>query len=407
MTFCIFCSTKLDRTTKPEHILLTAFRGRKSTRTVVCSTCNNKFGGSIDNTLACQFGSIRNLLQLPSGSGKAAPTLRNVKAGSETVNIRGDGEIQLQSKPFEISISPTGAKNLHISAGSFEEIDSLIPNMAAALNISEEQLREQISKQDGLLIERRPDPIRLDLQFGGSEAIRSATKSCLVLWATLVGNDDVRGCAYDDARNFVLGKNEGFLISNTDLDSRFIDLTSDMAEEYGPAFNLIYVKSDTNGRVIGHFTVFNLIGFSVVLATSGGTADTCIGLISNPVTGAWSDCTTTTLDIPFSWLEAPQYDYETMSRSIQRFSKIMDFYVSESRAKQTSRIINDVLKWHGLTKGDQIPREMAESISSEIASRYACHTFNVPFEKTLEAAKVREILDTMVANRSKKQRCNH
>ena len=394
---CIFCPTELDHTTKPEHVLLTAFRGRKSTRRVVCSTCNNEFGGRIDKVLADQFVGIRSLLQLPSGSGSLPPTRRNVKAGSETINIEGDGTIRVQSKPFEIVTLPSGAKNLRINAGSFEEIVRLIPSMAAALKMPEERLREQISQHDGLLIERRPDPIRLDFQFGGPEAMRSAAKSCLVLWTILVGNDEVQKCLYDKVRSFILGRDDVFLGTQTDLDSRLLNLPHGVAEAYGPAFNLIYVKSDNTGRVVGHFTLFNLIAFSVVLALSGGQPDRCIALISNPVTGEWSDTIANELDIPFIWLSNPDYDYETTERSRQRFSKIMDYYVSSTRAKQTERIIEDVLKGHGLTKDDHIPKEMAETISSEIATRVACHTFNIPFKKTIEAAKVKEILDTMSA----------
>jgi HNH endonuclease len=397
MAFCIFCSTELDHATKPEHVLLTAFRGRKSTRRVVCSTCNNEFGRGIDKVLADQFVGIRSLLQLPSGNGSPPPTRRNVKAGSETINIEGNGTIRLQSKPFEIVTLPSGAKNLLINASSFEEIVRLIPNMAAALKMPEEQLREQISKQDGLFVERRPDPIRLDFQFGGPEAMRSVAKSCLVLWTILVGNDEVQKCPYGEIRSFILGKNDVFLGTRTDLDSRPLNLPHGIAEAYGPAFNLIYVKSDRDGRVIGHFTLFNIIAMSVVLALSGGQPDRCIVLISNPVTGEWSDTIADTLDIPFIWLRNPHYDYETMERSRQRFSKIMDYYVSSTRATQNKRIIEDVLKGHGLTKGDQIPKEMAASISSEIAARVASHTFNIPFKKTLEAAKVKEILDTMIA----------
>ena len=73
---CIFCGTPLDRTTKPEHILHDALCGRKTTRRVVCSGCNNRFGGSIDKVLAEQFGAVRTLLQLRSGTGALPPMLK-------------------------------------------------------------------------------------------------------------------------------------------------------------------------------------------------------------------------------------------------------------------------------------------------------------------------------------------
>src|ERR1700747_1977114 len=51
---CIFCDKALDGNTKPEHILLNALGGRKTTSKVICSDCNNRFGGTIDDALAKQ-----------------------------------------------------------------------------------------------------------------------------------------------------------------------------------------------------------------------------------------------------------------------------------------------------------------------------------------------------------------
>ena len=79
MTLCLFCPAELDETTKPEHILLNALGGQKTTTGAICSACNNKFGGTIDNVLTSQVIALRNLLQLESGTGNPAPALKNVQ----------------------------------------------------------------------------------------------------------------------------------------------------------------------------------------------------------------------------------------------------------------------------------------------------------------------------------------
>lgn len=56
----------------------------------------------------------------------------------------------------------------------------------------EERLREQMAGATASVIEQRPNTILFPTLLGGQDAIRSATKSCLVLWATHVGNDEVR-----------------------------------------------------------------------------------------------------------------------------------------------------------------------------------------------------------------------
>ena len=116
MLICLFCPTGLDETTKPEHILLNALGGRKTTRNAICSACNNTFGGSIDDVLAGQVMALRNLLQLQSGTGKNAPGVKNIQAGEHKINIKGDGTLELADKPFTIEWLDDGKWNLHIKA---------------------------------------------------------------------------------------------------------------------------------------------------------------------------------------------------------------------------------------------------------------------------------------------------
>jgi hypothetical protein len=178
---CIFCCAPLDRTTKPEHILHDALGGRKTTRRVICSGCNNRFGGTIDKALAEQFSVIRTLLQLRSGTGALPPMLKGVTAGSETIDIGKGGRLKLVSKPFRITKDILGNTQIHISGESLDKIEPMVPHMAAALKISEDRLRQLLSVTEGSSVERRPDPIRLDLPgFGGtmpSAAMRPTVSS--------------------------------------------------------------------------------------------------------------------------------------------------------------------------------------------------------------------------------------
>jgi hypothetical protein len=138
MPLCLFCPTELDATTKPEHILLNALGGRKTTTKAICSACNNKFGGTIDNVLTSQVTALRNLLQLESGTGKAAPTLKNVQAGEHKVNIKGEGGLELVAEPFTIERLGDGRWNVQIRARSEEHLAEIVPHLAAALQIPED-----------------------------------------------------------------------------------------------------------------------------------------------------------------------------------------------------------------------------------------------------------------------------
>jgi HNH endonuclease len=69
---CILRDNELAQGNSPEHILLNALGGRRTTRTAVCSACNAAFGSTIDKALAAQVTVIRNMLQFESGSGRSA-----------------------------------------------------------------------------------------------------------------------------------------------------------------------------------------------------------------------------------------------------------------------------------------------------------------------------------------------
>ena len=393
METCIFCPSTLNQDTKPEHILHRSLGGRKTTKRVVCSDCNNKFGGGIDKVLVEQFAEIRHLLQLPSGSGNP-PVLKRVKAGNDIIDIAGDGKIRLVEKPFLIACDPDGNKRLQINGESLTQINTMIPNMAAAVKIPEDRLREIISSSEASFTERRPDPIRLGFSFGGAEAMRAAAKSCLVLWATLVGNSEVKGKCYESVRQFIKNGSNEFLSARTYLDSRIFESDDQITAAYSPVFNLIYLRSSDTGRVVGHFTFYNQIGFSVVLAESSGFPDRKIALISNPLTRAWSGRFADELDVPFEWLDNANYDYDDTQWLRQRFNSIMKLHFAMSNDQWLRHIISDVLNGHGLKEGDLIPKEMALSVSKEVSERVTHHVFNLPYKKSITPDQMRKAFGT-------------
>jgi hypothetical protein len=177
MAVCLFCDSRLDETTKPEHILLNALGGRRRTRDAICSACNNKFGGTIDDALASQVIPIRNLLRLKSGSGDDAPTLKKVQAGAIKINIKGDGRLELAEKPFTVDKLTEDSWNIGVQVNSAEELDHYIPHIAAQLQVPEENLRIQLANAKISRVSKRPDAIGHQLSFGGPDAIRSIVKS--------------------------------------------------------------------------------------------------------------------------------------------------------------------------------------------------------------------------------------
>lgn len=388
---CIFCPNELDDQTKPEHILLDALGGRNTTTQVICSNCNNLFGNEIDKAIAQQVPVIRNLLQLPTGTRSAPPTLRRVIAGRDTLNIKGDGSFRRVAKPFSIKERPDGNADVRIEAHSLEEIEKLIPHIAAALKVPENDLRKQLAQSEVSMIERRPDTVHFSLSFGGQNAIRSAAKACVVLWTTLVGNNETISAPYDAVRSYIYEGNATFNSNRTHLDSRFLECTELITKKYGRFFNCIYVRSNADGRVVGHFTLYNVIGFQIVLAERGGSPNRRIALISNPLDPVvWSDNAAEEFDISFEWLDAPDYSGE-MKRSLERINSVMRHHFEVSRPKEIERICDEVFRKHGIGENQNIPEKLIGQIINEISLRLAKHALSLPHEEKITTEKIREI----------------
>jgi hypothetical protein len=391
---CLFCEKDLDASTKPEHVLLNALGGRKTTTRAICSDCNNLFGGGIDKALTAQVEVIRNLLQMQTGTRKDPPTLKGVQTDTEKIRVGGDGTIELEGRPFEGEKLGDGSYKVQITARSLEHANSLLPNIAAAIGMPEADVRKQIAQATASEVERRPGVVPFSLSFGGHDAIRSAAKACLVLWSTVVGNDEIRGAAYSDARSFVTKGDTAFLEARTDLDSRLLPNAGEIQVRYGPLFNAVLVRSDSAGRVIGHFTLCNMIGFQIVLAESGGTTDRAVGLVSNPLEpSSWSDNFAGEFDVPFTWLSAPAYDY-TLGEAKARVENVMRTYFDIFRPKEIERIIDDAFARRGFGENDPVPPQMQDEIRREISERVGKHFLGLPHEVPLSREELQRAFRT-------------
>ena len=379
---CIFTDDELTDGTAPEHVLQNAFGGRKTTKRAICSKCNNTFGGGIDKALVKQFDVVRNLMQMRSGTGNLAPTLRNLQAGIQTINARGDGTLESVSKPFTAARLADGSFRVQIMVNSLQQLDKLIPNIAAKIGISDAELRKQLIQARATKIEQRPGTIPFHLEFGGGEALRSVTKSLLVLWALAVGNHEVRGACYESARGFATTGSRDFQAARAGLDTRLLDHDAILQQGYGPLYNLMWVQSDDVGRVTGHFTFYNVVAMRILLAESGGAPNRATGLISNPLNPrVWSDKIANHRSIRPEWLNAPAVDLDATK---QRIGRLYQTYLEAATPKEWERIVQDVFDTRGLGPDDPTPPRDIDQIVARICDRLGRQILALPFEEIID-----------------------
>jgi hypothetical protein len=106
--------------------------------------------------------------------------------------------------------------------------------------------------------------------------------------------------------------------------------------------------SDESGRVVAHFTLYNVISWQIVLAEAGGTPNARIALISNPLAPAeWSDTIADEIDIDFAWLDSPDYPDE-FKRARERLEATLRHKAETQRTRELNRIAADVFEKHGI-----------------------------------------------------------
>ena len=239
---------------------------------------------------------------------------------------------------------------------------------------------------------QRAGTVHHELVLGGPDAIRSAIKAALVLWSTLVGNAEVKSTPYDATRQFVLNGDRQYLLNGTHIDSRSFANSEKMRIAYGMMFNLIYVRSDENGRVVGHFTLYNAVAWQFTFAESGGTPNMQIALISNPLAPSqWSDRAIEEFEVPFDWLNAPDYSDELV-RLKQRFDDILQHYFELHTPREHARIIDECFDKFDFASDTNSQAEKSSQLSQLIASKVVNHAFGLPDVEKLSAEQLGELL---------------
>jgi hypothetical protein len=231
------------------------------------------------------------------------------------------------------------------------------------------------------------------LSFGGEDALRSIAKSCLVLLAAKAGSDALKSAAFAEARDFVLNGSETFYRNRIHLDARELPCASEIIAAFGDLFNLIYVKGDSEGRVIGHFTLYNLVSWPIVLAEAGGVKDVAAALVSDPLNpGTWDGALAVKHDIDFAWLDTAD-SVDLLTRARERLTAMAERYVNQAREREFARIVRDACQKRGITgDADPIPAAKLEEIASEVSARASAHSSGLPYEDTLTRERLRELL---------------
>ncbi|MEP0070934.1 HNH endonuclease [Pyruvatibacter sp.] len=388
---CIFCPTVLSERTKPEHILLNALGGRRTTRTAICDHCNNLFGSTIDDDLAKMVLPIRNMLGMRSGKGKKAPSISTVDASGRRLVLMHGGQPKNADKPYSVDIESSGARNIKVYADPDRDLEAIIPHIAAEAGYTTEEIRQHLANAEARLVSQPVDTVHGRLSFGKIGSQRAMMKACLILWSEKVGNAELQKSNYQSAKDFVLsgssperGESDHEGLHICQLDTRKLPNNTPLAEEYGPCFNSIFVGSNESGRVVGFYSVHNAIGWWFVLAESGGPPKLKIAIASNPLDPKVHSVDGGT-SFEVNWIESAKAETAEVR---ERIISIHQTYQEKARSSELEKIINGSLKNHGIKEGDLI----TEAVLHEISHRAVHLLLRMPSERPLTKEELHHLL---------------
>lgn len=173
-----------------------------------------------------------------------------------------------------------------------------------------------------------------------------------------------------------------FNVRRIHLNSRPVPNTDALIERFGEFFNRLYVASNADGRVIAHFTLFNAVGWQIVLAENGGSPNLQMDIINDPLNPEnWSTIIDEELLIPFEWLNNPTY-VDNFARATRQFNNMLERHFARARDAEFGRIFNEVFDENGIAEGDAVSDPLLKKkILGDIVQRIALHVHSIPHAK--------------------------
>jgi hypothetical protein len=328
----------LDGDTKPEHILLNALGGRKTTKKAICSECNHFFGTGPDQDLAESVKMLRNFAQLDAGDGDPPPRVPGAETDDGRYELSSSGKpIYIPNKAYSVEQNDTGF-DVELHASNIEHGERLVENAARDIlkklgkNDYPAEHLQAIKNNLWASAKRtfsKPPALQGQHEFGSNGALRSMAKATLALIAENQGSEHLRGAKFQAIRDFCLtGRRPDAWDYWVHLDDR--DLPN-YPSKFGTNPNLIWVGSNWFGQVYGYFRLYNIMGWRFRLCEFGGTPNTSVCLISNPLDPSiWEIRSGSRSLLTHQWVE------EVAANNLSSRSDRMKALVSQGQMKSFS-----------------------------------------------------------------------
>lgn len=158
-------------------------------------------------------------------------------------------------------------------------------------------------------------------------------------------------------------------------------------DRFGSNPNLIWVGSDTDGRVLGYYRLYNAVGWSFELAVDGAPPNRQLSLISNPFSPSENEFGSMKLAcVDFQWVSGSldggfNQTYKEAKRAIGAL--IRQAYQA-SHDRELTSLISEAFEASGLKEGDTLDNAAIGRLSMQVATRLVYFKQRIPRTEPLQ-----------------------
>ncbi|MCC4799832.1 hypothetical protein BCT30_02040 [Enterovibrio norvegicus] len=365
MLKCIYCNNGkfVQGGGSEEHAILSSLGGRKISRNICCTDCNNRLGKSIDNGLSSQLSILSTLLNIKTGRNKSAPVQRDVvKLNGKSYNLRPSGEMLMGTVEKQWK-SENGETKFRVVANTEEQALKIIEGKLNSHDKSTKKLKM------GTVTEVSEYGAEISGIFSFCENdMRSIAKMSLTMLATKVSPERLRSGEFNDVIEYINGSDlniEDIVFSDTNTN-----------------FSTQYKVSDINHRVFIYTSQVDALAISLVELYGGfrftvllsrqwsGPSLSCCYVI-DPTTQEKIDCN---VDSNLNLKSVIANRGCIQSKAIEQLKPLFDQISALDIQREEQRIISSILEKYNLNVlsedcDDVVFREIANALTDMYLKR--------------------------------------
>ncbi|HEU0037528.1 MAG TPA: HNH endonuclease [Kofleriaceae bacterium] len=371
---CTFCDNPLDGS--EEHIVHSAIGGRKTSTRIVCGFHNNLFGRTIDRTLTDQLAVIGNLLGIRTGRNQPPATIRGLETlDGQRVDLEPGGRL-VMPRSIVRDEPADGRNDISISSNTVARVRELT---AQYMRRFPGRRLENATVVES--IEPTCRPVRIDGGVGGEETHRAVAKIAILMLASELGTEAMRGPSTIAIRRFVLDGADSADFVRMDYGTPFPDVAE--LGSFPTHAHRVAVFADPISRVAcGFIELFGTFRYTVLVSDAWDGSALALIYAVDPIAARQAQARV----VRSAPLTADRFRAIASSSAdgqprLERLWQVIDERVRDQRI---TRVIHEVF-------AEMFPPERTEPptveerarAAREITARFMAEQLGIPYTRSL------------------------